>query len=236
VERLGSVETVSVTGSHLVGMSVLLSAPARTIPVLSVHGVATGEGVQLRLLEMSVLTETRLSLHGSVVQGLGVFKPNGGRVVSRTEGRLGENAGFRVGVAGSGDVVVLGVVVRAGKMLGLGSVSATSGLTGVISLGNEGVVESSRRKIVLGCINAGFVEHTSRLLSDGVTQMSVSNNVRSVTSVSGNSHGLTGNGSLGRHVVGRGSVEVIVSPVEEFFLSELGTSTLVADSEFSSRL
>jgi hypothetical protein len=220
VERLGGVEAVAVTGSHLVGVSVLLGAPSGTVPVLSVHGVATGEGVQLRLLEVSVLTETRLSLYGSVVQGLRVFEPHGGRVVSATEGGLGENAGFGMGVAGSSDMVVLGVVVRAGQMLGLGPVSATSGLTGVISLGNEGVVESAQETmvcqvrnitvsinkvkldlpsggvVVLGCINDCFVEHTSGLLGDGVTQMSVGNNVGSVASVPGNSHGLTGNGSL----------------------------------------
>ena len=74
MERLGSVEAVSVTGSHLVGMSVLLSAPARTIPVLSVHGVTTSKRVKLRLLEVSVMSETRLSLNGSEVKRLGVFE------------------------------------------------------------------------------------------------------------------------------------------------------------------
>lgn len=202
MERLGSVEAITVAGSHLVGVSVLLGAPAGTIPVLSVHGVATGQGVQLRLLEVSVLSETRLSLHGSMLDRLGVFEPNGGRVVSCTEGRLGEDAGLGVGVASCSDVIVLRVVVGASQMLSLGSVSATSSLTGVISLGNEGVVESSGRVVVLGCVNDCFVEHTSRLFGDGFTQMTVGNNVRSVASVPGNSHGLTGNRSLGRHVVG----------------------------------
>jgi len=41
VEGLGGVETVSVTSSHHVGVSVLLGVPAGTIPVLSVAGVAT---------------------------------------------------------------------------------------------------------------------------------------------------------------------------------------------------
>jgi hypothetical protein len=221
VERLGSVEAITVAGSHLVGVSVLLSVPAGTIPVLSVHGVATGQGVQLRLLEVSVLSETRLSLHGSMLDRLGVFEPNGGRVVSCTEGRLGKNAGLGVGVASCSDVIVLRVVVRASQMLSLGSVSATSSLTGVISLGNKGVVEPvqeimvcqnqnitvslrnkvkldlpSGRVVVLGSVNDCFVEHTSRLFGDSFTQMPVGNNVRSVASVPRNSHGLTGNRSL----------------------------------------
>jgi len=66
--------------------------------------------------------------------------------------------------------------------------------------------------------------------------MTVRTNLRSVTGISGNSHGLTGNRGLGRHVVGRGSVEVVVGPVEEFLLTKTCLSTAISDSEFSSLL
>ena len=74
MERFRSVEAVTVASSHLVGVIVSLCAPARSIPVLSVHGVTTSKRVKLRLLEVSVLSETRLSLNGSEVKRLGVFE------------------------------------------------------------------------------------------------------------------------------------------------------------------
>jgi len=49
VEGLGGVESVTVGCPHLVGVSVLLGGPAGTIPVLSVHGVTTGQRVKLGL-------------------------------------------------------------------------------------------------------------------------------------------------------------------------------------------
>jgi len=42
VERLGLVEPVTVGCAELIGVSVLLGAPAGAIPVLSVHSVTTG--------------------------------------------------------------------------------------------------------------------------------------------------------------------------------------------------
>lgn len=42
VERFGRVEPVTVGGAELIGVSVLLGAPAGAIPVLSVHSVTTG--------------------------------------------------------------------------------------------------------------------------------------------------------------------------------------------------
>lgn len=74
MERFRSVEAITVASSHLVSVSVSLGVPARTIPVLSVHGVTTSKRVKLRLLEVSVLSETRLSLNGSEVKRLGVFE------------------------------------------------------------------------------------------------------------------------------------------------------------------
>jgi len=159
VEGLGRVEAVAVAGSHLVGVSVLLGAPAGTVPVLSVHGVTRSKGVELGLLEMRVLTETRLSLHSSVVKRLRILES--ARVVSTTEGRLSENAGLGVSVARSGCVVIFGVVIGVGQMFGFRSVSATSRLTGVITLGNERVVESSRREVILSGIDDSVGEHTS---------------------------------------------------------------------------
>lgn len=159
VEGLGSVEAVSVAGSHLVGVSVLLGAPTGTVPVLSVHGVPGSEGVELGLLEMGVLTESGLSLHGSVVERLRVLEPD--RVVSSSEGRLSENVGLGMGVAGSGGVVILRVVVGVSQMFGLRPVSATSGLTGVIGLGNESVVESSGRESIFSRIDDSLSENTS---------------------------------------------------------------------------
>ena len=74
MERFRSVEAVTVASSHLVGVSVSLGAPARSIPVLSVHGVTTSKRVKLRLHEVSVFSKTRLSLNGSEVKRLGVFE------------------------------------------------------------------------------------------------------------------------------------------------------------------
>lgn len=159
MEGLGSVEAVSVTGSHLVGVSVLLGAPAGTIPVLSVHGVPRSEGVELGLKEMGVLTKSRLSLYGSVVERLGVLEPD--RVISSSEGRLSENAGLGMGAAGSSGVIILGVLVGAGQMFGFGAVSATSGLTCVIGLRNESVIESSGRESILSRIDHSLSENTS---------------------------------------------------------------------------
>lgn len=141
MEGLGGVESVTVGCPHLVGVSVLLGGPAGTIPVLSVHGVTTGQRVKLGLKEMGVLAESGLSLHTSMVDRLRVLEPDG--VVSLAESGLGEDVGLGVGVPGSGDLVVRRVHVGASQMLGLGAVSATSGFTGVIGLGNEGVVEST---------------------------------------------------------------------------------------------
>lgn len=62
MERLGLVESISVTGSHLVGVSILLGAPAATIPVLSVQSVTTTELVKCFNSNVGVLTESRLSL------------------------------------------------------------------------------------------------------------------------------------------------------------------------------
>jgi len=234
VEGLGGVEPVTVAGSHLVGVSVLLGGPSGTIPVLSVHGVTTGQGVKLGLNEMGVLAESRLSLHTSVVDRLSVLEPY--RVVSLAESRLGEDAGLGVGVPGSGDMVVRRVDVGASQVLSLGPVSATSGFTGVIGLGNEGVVESSGRKSVLGCVNDLLVEHRSGLFGNGMSEMAVGTNVGSVASVPRDGHGFVRDRFLIRHVVSGGSVEVVVSPVEEFLLSVLVVSTVVADSELSSCL
>lgn len=62
MERLGLIESVSVRGSHLVGVSILLGVPAGTIPVLSVHSVTTTELVKCFNSYVGVLTESRLSL------------------------------------------------------------------------------------------------------------------------------------------------------------------------------
>lgn len=62
VEGLRLVHRISVRGTHLIGVRVLLSAPAGTVPMLSVQGVTTGEFTQGLLLEVSILAESRLSL------------------------------------------------------------------------------------------------------------------------------------------------------------------------------
>lgn len=62
MERLRTVEAISVGGAQLIGVSVLLSAPTRTIPVLSVGGITTSQRVHSFFVEVSVLTEPRLTL------------------------------------------------------------------------------------------------------------------------------------------------------------------------------
>jgi hypothetical protein len=117
--------------------------------------------------------------------------------------------------------VIGGMVVRMELIHCFRSVSATFSFTSVVSLGNKALIESrqrsikplrqyitvgivnkvkiylpSRREPVNSCVNNFFVENTSRLLGDSLTEVTVGLNLRSVTGVPGNSHGLTRNRGL----------------------------------------
>lgn len=98
--------------------------------------------------------------------------------------------------------VISGMVVRMELIHCFRSVSATLSFTSVVSLGNKALIESSRREPVDSCVNNFFVENTSRLLGDSLTEVTVGLNLRSVTGVPGNSHGLTRNRGLSGHIVG----------------------------------
>jgi hypothetical protein len=117
--------------------------------------------------------------------------------------------------------VVGGMVVRVELVHCFRSISATFSFTSVVSLGNKALIESrqrsiktlrqyitvgivnkvkiylpSRREPVNSCVNNFFVENTSRLLGDSLTEVTVGLDLRSVSSVPRNSHRLTRNRGL----------------------------------------
>lgn len=70
-------------------MRVLLGAPARAIPVLSVGSVTTGELIHGLLMEVSVLAESRLSLQLGEGELSLVLKPSSLSSISEGSVRLG---------------------------------------------------------------------------------------------------------------------------------------------------
>jgi len=181
---------------------------------------------------MGVSTKAGLSLYLSMVKFRGVLEAGG--VVALAEGRISVNLGCsEANASGSGEVV-LRVVVRGRLVPGLGSISATNCFTGRIRLRNKFGVETSGREHSLVSIDAFSGEDASRLFSDSLAHVSISLDVGSVTGVPGNSHIFTRSRGLGRHIVRRCSVEVVVSPSEEILVLIIVSTAGVADVEFSS--
>jgi len=140
VERLRLIEPVSIGGALLVGVHVLLSVPARAIPESSVGSVATGEGVQRRLLVMSVSSESRLTLNGSEAQ-LGCVLEN--HVITIAMVRLRRKEGLVVGDASQGrGRLVTSTDARMVLEVSLSAVLSTSSLTSRVFFRDESRVEA----------------------------------------------------------------------------------------------
>lgn len=125
LEGLGLVELHPVKGAHLVSVRVLLSAPGRAVPVLSVGRIAGGQLVRLQRSDLQHirLLEADISVTGApVVAGLAL-----GSVVAGSEG---------------GRVVVDWVHVRASAHLGLSAETARSGVQFLVRFGDQLVVET----------------------------------------------------------------------------------------------
>jgi len=205
VEGLRLVHRIPVRGTHLIGVRVLLSAPARTVPVLSVQCVTTGEFAESFFLEVGVLAESGLSLKlGEGKSGL-VLEPDNGVSVREDGVRLGL-WGYITGT-GSGSIVVLGMVERVGLVSSLSSITTRERLTSVVLLGNELGVESGGGEGVGLEVN-GPVEDVSRLLGNRLLDMVVRLDLRTVASVPGDTVRLAWGRSLCAHVSSAGSVEI----------------------------
>jgi len=140
VERLRLIKTVSIGGALLVGVHVLLGVPARAIPESGVGGVATGEGVQRRLLVVSVSSKARLTLDGREAQLSCVLE---NRVFAITVVRSGREDRLLEGDASKGrGRLVTSTDARVVLEVSLSAVLSAPGLTGGVFFGDEGRVEA----------------------------------------------------------------------------------------------
>lgn len=91
-------------------MGVLLSAPARAIPLLPVSPISTGNGIHGLLHEVSVISKARLSLQLGESEHSFVLEPS--RVASSGISRVGLILGREEASTRGGSEVVLRVVSR----------------------------------------------------------------------------------------------------------------------------
>lgn len=202
VEGLGLVKLKSVQGADLIGVGVILGSPEGAVPVLT---VSTVTGSKLFGLERYHL------------QGVAVVELDGR--ITGTPVVLGNGIGGEVGLTEGSGVVVNGLMVGGGTDLGLSSKTSGGGVELLISLGHDFVVKTGRCEVVHGLVKSLLVKDLAGLLSNGfLEEVVVNSNAGNVTLVAGNNSRLLSGRNLGRHVVGGGSVEVILGPLEELVL------------------
>lgn len=127
VEGLGLVEAVSVSGTDLVSVLVLLSLPLSTVPQLSVRAITGSQLVGGNVLELELGTVLKSEVRVSV-------SPVG----------LGLGVGGRKGSSSGGCEVVKRVVVGSVSHHSGSTVSTASSLEGIIVTGNQSLVKAMK--------------------------------------------------------------------------------------------
>lgn len=215
MERLRTVEAISVGGAHLISVSVLLSAPTRTIPVLSVGGITTSQRVHSFFVEVSVLAEPRLTLQLGESESGFVLKSS--RPSSSSKSRMGLDLWRYERSSVGGGKVVRRMVQRVRLVSSLSSVTTRQRFTSVVLLGNQLSVEPSGRECILGEVD-GLVEDASRLFSHGLLNVVVGLHLGAIASIPRNGARLARGRSLCAHVSSASSVEIICGPGKELSL------------------
>jgi len=215
VEGLGLIELESVEGTDLVGVGVVLGSPEGAVPVLTVSTVTGSEFLRLEFLHL---------------KGLAVVELAAGVTLAPVVLVLG--VGAEVGLAEGGRVVVNGLMVGGGTHLGLGAEASGGGVELLIGLGHDFVVETGGSEVVRWRVKSCLVEHLAGLLSNGLLEEVVVNgDTGYVALVAGDNSGLLSGRDLGTHVVGGGSVEIVLGPLEELVLGVELANLVVAHVE-----
>ena len=165
VEGLGLIELESVQGSPLVSVSVLLSSPESTVPVLTVSTVA---GSKLITLELSNL------------ENLGVLELDWG--VARSPVVLVLSSRREVASSEGSSAVILWVAVGSRFYHSFSSETSRGSVELSISGGDLGGVETSWGKVILRSIKT-LVEHFTGLLGNSATDVGVNSNTWLIASV-----------------------------------------------------
>ena len=106
----------------MISVGVLLGLPARSIPVLSIGSVTTSQLIQALFLEVSVLSESRLSLQLSESESGLVLKST--NVISSSKSRMGLSLGRNKTGSSCSSKVVFRMVERVRLVSSLSSITA----------------------------------------------------------------------------------------------------------------
>lgn len=223
VEGLGLVKLLSVLGSVLVGVEVLLSGPAGSVPKGGIHRVSRAVVVECLswAVQIGLILDVLVELSGALSRKdkIGISISEHATWMSLRVEETSSESGLVWRIPG--------MVVGMSERFGSSAISPGGSVQSIVGAWNQGLVEAGGGHGSLRVIQSLLLENVSTLLGESLLQMRVSSNLRSITSVAREDVVLSLNGfvlPIGywneltypiRHVVVAGSVHVAIGPVEE---------------------